>query len=304
MTLSYLPVRFLLRFASPTVSDISPLFVLRSVFGKQLHSMCCISHGSKCFKCEYNHSCAYAFLFETILESDNGIVPGRDRASHPFAFTKGSMFVKDEISEYDFTMTLFGKAVDYLPYVYAAFVRAGKTGLFKIRTSFEIADVTVDGRSILIDTEHLDTSICAKTWTYNESCSERNGEVLVELKSPLRFRYEGKYGANFSAEQFMACLYRRMRTLCLLYGTADNMPTLMESVYLKISEKSLCWKESKHYSARQKRAMSLGGVVGTLKLRGTFSALDQNLLEFGKIFSAGKNTNFGLGQIDFWAKWE
>lgn len=304
MTLSYLPVRFLLRFASPAVSNIPPLFVLRSVLGKQLHSMCCISRGNKCFECEYNRTCAYAFLFETILAPGNGVVPGRDRASHPFAFTQGLMSVKDGTSEYDFTMTLFGKAVDYLPYVYAAFVRAGKPGLFKDRTSFEVADVSVDGRSILIDTEHLDTSTQAKTWAYNESCLERDGEVLIELKSPLRFKYEGKYGADFSEGQFLACLYRRMRTLCLLYGEANDMPTMTESTHLKISEKSLRWKESEHYSTRQKRAMTLGGVVGTLKLQGRFSTLEQNLLEFGKIFSAGKNTNFGLGQIDFWAKWE
>lgn len=304
MTLSYLPVKFLLRFASHPVSDVPPLFVLRSVLGKQLHAMSCISHGSKCFECEYNRTCAYAFLFETILAPDNGIVPGRDRASHPFAFTQGSMFVKDGTSEYDFTMTLLGKAVDYLPYVYAAFVRAGKSGLFKARTSFELADVNVDGRSILIDTGRLDTSIHSKTWTYNESCSERNGEVLVEVKSPLRFKYEGKYGEDFSENQFFACLYRRMRTLCLLYGEANDMPTMTESMHLKMSERSLRWKESEHYSARQKRGMTLGGVVGTLKLQGSFSTLEQNLLGFGKIFSAGKNTNFGLGQIDFWAKWE
>ena len=27
-------------------------------------------------------------------------------------------------------------------------------------------------------------------------------------------------------------------------------------------------------------------------------------LDFARIANAGKNTNFGLGQLDFWAKWE
>ena len=302
--LSYLPVRFSLRFASPAVPDVPPLFALRSVLGKQLRSMSCISRGSKCHECMYGRACAYAFLFETILPQGNDIVPGRDRASHPFAFTRGTAWRKGALGEYDFTMTLLGKAADYLPYVYAAFVRAGRGGLFKSRTPFEVAGVSAEGESLLIDTEHLDTSVSAKAWAYDGALPEKSGEALVELKSPLRFKYDGKYGADFSAGQFLACLYRRMKTLCLLYGSADGMPGWIESTRIVIGEKSLRWEEGKHYSARQKSAMSLGGVVGTLKLRGTFSALEQNLLEFSRTFGAGKSTNFGLGQMDFWAKWE
>ena len=50
--------------------------------------------------------------------------------------------------------------------------------------------------------------------------------------------------------------------------------------------------------------MELGGVTGTFKLAGHFSCVDAGLLDFARIANAGKNTNFGLGQLDFWAKWE
>ena len=304
MTLPYLPVRFHIRFASPTYADIPPLFILRSMLGKNLRSMSCIAHQNKCPDCMYNKTCSYAFLFETILEQKNDVIPGRNKGSHPFIFTQGKNMAEKTIEEYDFTITLLGKATEYLPYIYAAFARAGKDGLFKNRTPFTITKVCAGEKNILIDSEHLDTSVSASVWKYNYDLPSQKGDVLVELHSPLRFKYNGKYGTDFTAQDFMNCLYRRMKTLCALYGSADDMPEYTHDRANSITDKNLSWHDDRHYSARQKNAMSLGGVMGTLKLQGTFSASEQNLLDFSKLFNAGKNTNFGLGQFDFWTKWE
>ncbi len=304
MLLSYLPIKFTLCFSHPVLADTPPLFILRSMLGKNLHSMSCIAHQNKCPECMYNRTCAYAFLFETILPTDNNVTPGRDRASHPFVFSSGTFSSGTEISEYDFTITLLGKAIDYLPYIYAAFVRAGKDGIFKSRTPFEVVRVEVDGNNILLDTEHLDTSVTSKIWQIDLALPEKKGEVLIELKTPVRFKYGGKYGTDFSSQDFFACLYRRAKTLCSLYGDAAEDFSFNPSDKNKIIEKNLSWQDNRHYSARQKEAMNIGGALGTIKLQGSFSAHEQNLIEFSRLFNAGKNTNFGLGQLDFWTKWE
>ena len=330
MTLSYLPVHFFIEFESPAKVDNPPLFVLRSVLGKELHSMSCLAHNSVCADCMYNHTCAYSFLFETILSQQNEVVPGRDRASHPFAFTQGANVnegrhpVNSEsgLQKYDFTITFFGKAIEYLPYVYAAFVRAGKNGLFKARTPFVVKSVFADDRNILLEEGRLDTQFSPKLielpygGTPSNECDVKKGEVLVELKTPLRFKCGGKYTADFSAQDFMSCLYRRAKTLCQLYGEvessevhtdcSDSKSALPYSpgTSLTIIEKNLHWSDSQHYSAHQKNAMKLGGVTGTFKLSGNFSVMDIGLLEFARIANAGKNTNFGLGKLDFWQKWE
>lgn len=304
MLISYLPVQFSLNFSHPVYVDTSPLFILRSMLGKNLHSMSCIAHQNKCPECMYNRTCAYAFLFETILPVNNIVAPGRDRASHPFVFTGGTLETDNEISRYDFTITLFGKAIDYLPYIYAALVRAGNDGLFKSRTQFTVTSVEIEGKNILLSPEHLDTSVTSKIWQTDLTLAEKKGEVLIELKTPLRFKYGGKYGTDFSAQDFIACLYRRTKTLCTLYGSADENYSYKFAEDNKITERHLTWLDNRHYSARQKDTMNLGGVVGTIKLKGSFSAIEQNLLEFNKLFNAGKNTNFGLGQLDFWTKWE
>lgn len=304
--LFYLQVHFSLQFASPVYADTPPLFVLRSMMGRNLRSMCCVARQNKSPSCMYNKSCAYAFLFETILPQDNDALPGRNWGSHPFAFTSGSLASGRDIEAYDFTLTLFGKAVDYLPYIYAAFVRAGRDGLFKSRTPFTLTDVRAAGKNILLDENKIDTAAAPTVWNYDGSLASCTGEILVELRSPLRFKYGGKYGTDFTTWDFMGCLWRRMNTLCKLYGPAfdGNTGGQNPSDGLEITERQLHWEEKRHWSSRQQKAMSLGGVAGSFRLAGTFSANEQNLLEFARLAGAGKNTNFGLGQLDFWDKWE
>jgi len=305
MTISYLPVRFHLRFDSPVIADNPPLFVLRSLLGMQLRSMSCVSPKTKCSDCMYKGTCAYAFLFETILPQENDVVPGRDRASHPFAFTQGDLSFGEKMNDYDFTMTLFGKAIDYLPYIYAALVRAGKSGIFKSRTCFSVTGVAADGKSVLIDENHIATDFDRKVFSFsNNGLKDSRGEVLVELKSPLRFKIGGKYSSEFSASDFFSALNRRVATLFKMYGTEELKIERLSESRMEISRRDIRWKKLDHYSARQKKLVILSGSIGTFSLSGTFSYMEKKLLEFGRIANAGKNTNFGLGQMDFWTKWE
>jgi hypothetical protein len=87
MKLKYLPINFTIKFSDFVHIDVNPLFIMRSMIGKNLRSMCCISKRSICAECMYNKTCAYAFLFETILLQENSLLPGTNRASHPFSIT-------------------------------------------------------------------------------------------------------------------------------------------------------------------------------------------------------------------------
>lgn len=308
MNIKYLPIDFKINFINDVQVDTDPLFILRSMLGKNLHSMCCISRQSKCGECMYNKTCVYTFLFETILAQDNELLPGTNRASHPFSFSSKKNQWKKTLSEYEFSITLLGKAIEYLPYIYAAFVKTGKEGIFKSRTPFVITNVLVNGKNILIDEEHIDTNYEILDWKgiYQNKAIENKiekNEILIDLQSPLRFKCNGKYSTDFLASDFMKCLYRRARTLCTLYGTwEDEFNKYIPSEDIIIDDKRIRWVDNRHYSARQKKAMELGGVVGSFKLCGTFTDFELAIMELNKIANAGKNTNFGLGQIDFWKR--
>ena len=114
MQVQYLPVSFFLKFEQSVFADTNPLFILRSMMGKNLRSMCCISKKSTCLECLYNKTCAYSYLFETILPQENSTLPGRNRGSHPFSFSeKQNSTQKKQIESLDFTLTLFGKAINW-----------------------------------------------------------------------------------------------------------------------------------------------------------------------------------------------
>ncbi len=144
-----------------------------------------------------------------------------------------------------------------------------------------------------------------KKWNSGGTKKTENCEILIELNSPLRFKFGGRYGIDFTVQDFMSCLFRRVRTLCSLYGEISEEEKLMKyipSEELHFDDKKIRWIDFNHYSARQKNAMELGGSIGTLKMSGNLSEFELSLLELNKIAGAGKNTNFGLGQIDYWKK--
>ena len=306
MKVLYLPVRFIFKFEKSVYADTYPSFVLRSILGMNLKQICCISRKSECQTCMYNKSCSYATIFETIEVSSNEILPGRNRISHPYTITDNSKFdVRNrKIDKFEFTITLYGKTIQYLPYIYAAFVRGGYNGMFKTREKYVVEDVLVNGKSILLDENTIQNDVLPFSFSYeNQSNINENKEILVELKTPLRFKVNGKYKDDFLANDFFACLYRRFKTMMLMYGTEipDEFPKQSET-NLKIEDRNLKWIDYSHYSARQKTAMELGGLIGTLKLVGNISDFELILLDFAKVANAGKNTNFGLGQIDYWIK--
>ncbi len=309
MELRYLQVAFNLHFLQTTYIDTNPLFVMRSMLGKNLRSMCCISKTSVCTECLYNKTCVYSYIFETCLPQQNQTLPGRNKGSHPFSLSVEKLNRQNPVEEYSFVLTLFGKAVDYLPYVYASFVRAGQSGIFKARSRFEILSVIANKKNLLIDQNHLDLVNTPPYICIDNNKPEQNlktGEILIELKSPLRFKVHGRFSLDFTARDFFNCLYRRAKTLCSLYGEiAENEieQKYVPSPALKITEKKLKWIDFKHYSARQKTQMELGGIAGSFKIEGEFSEFEIGLLRMNKITGAGKNTNFGLGQIDFWEKY-
>lgn len=164
MKLSFLQFEFNLEFIEPAIVDTNPLFVLRGMLGKNLRSMCCISRKSACGECLYSKTCVYSYIFETILPSDNSVLPGRNKGCHPYSLSVKNRERKNPITEYSFVLTLFGKSVEYLPYIYAAFVRAGNDGIFKSRTQFRIKSVVSGGRNILIDENHLDMEVEMQVW--------------------------------------------------------------------------------------------------------------------------------------------
>lgn len=302
-SLLYQKYIFTLKFAEKISFTVDPVFLIRSVLGYNLRKICCLSRNSVCSECLYNKDCMYSWLFESIISKDNLIVENRDRTSHPYIlFSNKKVSLDTPCDSFTFDFILLGRSIKYLPYIYAALVRAGEAGLDKNRIQFSVESVTVDGSDIIQDSQ-ISPDVPGISWSFTEN-SPLSGEILVQLLTPLRFKASGKYTIDFSAQDFFLCLARRYAVLCQLYGEYTEEKYFFPQGNITLENRNLSWIDIKHYSARQKEQMKLGGVSGSFTLKGRFSEKELALLEFAKIFGAGKNTNFGLGRLDYWIRTE
>lgn len=289
-----------LTFSQPARLDVYPAFVLRSVYGYQLRRMHCVTHNTECTACVFKKTCAYARVFETVIDKDTPVLPGRDKASHPFriiADARPGTTVQSLTARFQF----FGPGIDYIPHTIFALREAGKTGLFHSRTPYSLQVFTIHE----IPIEHDDTieldAIPHKTSTITADTAHLHKICTITCKTPLRFRHNGKHSDDFLASDFFTACLRRVQTLAGLYGTAQTSNTnthVTKDIQAIITNRELRWIDYNRYSVRQQTALKLGGVVGSFTVSGSAPAYIWQALETCSHIGTGKNTSFGFGDIE------
>ena len=134
----------------------------RGAFGIALKKVVCALKRQDCSDCLLKERCVYSFVFETPLKNNNP--DGKKRLAsppHPYVIeppeNTRTRFSKGE--PFDFTVILFGRANDYLPYFIYAFEQMGRLGIGKRiegkRPGFSLKYVTTDNEPILILTDSV-----------------------------------------------------------------------------------------------------------------------------------------------------
>lgn len=291
-----------LLFEKPVYVSAYPAFVLRSVLGYQLRKMHCVARKESCDSCVFHKTCAYAFLFETILDKGNAAVPGRDRASHPFRIMAHAE-PGTSIGTLDASVQLIGRGMDYVPHIIYAFREAGKEGLFRERRLFTIA-VTNTNKDSLLTGETVEVhNILTETHSagYNTQINEKR--YRVQSLSPLRFRVQGHHTDTFTATEFLINCFTRAKTVCSLYGrnnssSPENQHRIdAKTIQAHITNSTIIWKDYVRYSARQNSRLYMGGFVGSFAIQGKAPAMLWETLELCGKIGAGKNTSHGFGNI-------
>lgn len=298
MKLEYQNFRLLLNFPSLTRTNIYPIFIIRSVLGKEFRRMCCIFKERQCHECTIKNTCPYSIVFETPIKEDNLILVGRNKGSHPFILSLISTDI--EYSDHiELLLTLIGRGIDYLPYIYYSLKRAGEHGIFKQRIPFSIKGPFIDNELLLDDENKLNLEFTRRLWELGKSKKNFTNSTTIEFLSPCRLKKGGKYISNLSFQDLMEALYHRAQILCTLFGECSKIwpiPSFAKRNHIIIEQK-LTWVDLPYYSARQGRSIKMGGFMGTLSINGEIDPLERSLLEFGELFHIGKNAGFGLGKI-------
>lgn len=299
MGIEYLTLKLRLQFEQPIQWNVLPTFHLRSILGARLKRMTCIQHSLRCEECFLKNNCAYAYLFETIIDKQTPGLEGRNRAIHPFMLRHGLVY--DSGSRYDFFITIIGKAVRLTPYILFAFQEAGKEGIFSSAIHYDIQEITNEINHLRIDPNHI-AGLETKNFHFQAAPGNGPARYRIEFETPARIKHFGKYSTDFDAMTFWNTIYRRISILSRLYCDED-LPPIDPEQYINhvIEKKALYWKDFSRYSQRQQQAMELGGAIGSFVIAGTMGETEKSLLEAGRLFQIGKNTVFGLGSMRYTA---
>ncbi len=293
----YSQITFSLNFISALSFDIFPTFLFRSVLGNELKKMACIFPEKHCASCSLKNTCAYSLVFESPISKDNKILPGRNFAGHPFVLYS-PVPIWHTVHSIDLHITVFGKAIEYIPYIYYALKRAGEKGILRDRVRYTIDDVRAGSDQITDGAGTINPEFKVELWNFNQGEAGTEGRIKIRFLTPARMKIKGSYTNNFSVQDFFNTSWRRASQLVSLYGNSNDGFSYFPSENIKMLSNDTRWVDLDRWSSRQRRNMKLGGIIGNIEIGGKFSEGDFSILRFDEIFHVGKNTGFGLGKIN------
>jgi len=283
----------------------------RGAFGHALKKVVCALKMQDCKDCLLREKCVYSFVFETPTTGNNS--EGRKRIAappHPYVIeppdTTKTDYKKGE--SFNFTLLLFGRANDYLPYFIYAFEQMGKMGIGRRiegkRPRFKLKSVTAGDNPVYSSQDNkiregeFAGDLVIENFLYEESKSVRRIELTLE--TPLRLKFENSLEANISFHVLVRAMLRRISSLNNYHGNGepplDYRGMVKRAKSVEIRESSIRWFDWKRYSNRQDQSMLMGGIVGKVSYSGELSEFIP-LIRFCEKVHIGKQTAFGLGRI-------
>lgn len=291
-----LPLRFTF---APTRALRLPAYpgaLWRGALGARLRADVCITGASTCSGCRVRSRCAYGRVFEPDSNATSEGLNARFRElPRPYVMsaehTGGEISAGEPISV---ILTLIGAGIRDVIAVRRA---ASRIELNRTRMRLLGAAVVPPGQHPAFDPGTLST-----LHGYQPEPPRAPPRVRVVLEHPLRLRKNGRYidPESFSFATFTTALLRRISSLRA--GSADE-PLSADYAALKahaqtcvtIEDSWLSWYEWHRWSARQRRPVPMGGLVGAFTVGGDLEAL-WPWLWTGQWTHLGKGAVMGLGR--------
>lgn len=284
--------------------------MLRGALGYALRKVACPLKRLECIECQLNQKCAYSICFETPIPQDAQIMKNDTKAPHPFIL-EPPLEPKNryEIGEpFACTLTLVGKAQEYLPHFICALILMGERGFSKDR-----------GKAKLISLENLTKDQSWKT-IYDSETGRYIGKPYIhtvediqrkvdEIKdsdcyeisylTPTRIKIKDKFAEDGELKTIVVHLIRRLTTLQYFFCDGEIRKDLNYIIEMARNQTSVNsefkWKRWVRYSSRQRQRLSMGGFIGKV----VYNRLPVELLEllvWGENLHIGKGTVFGMGK--------
>jgi hypothetical protein len=287
--------------------------MFRGAFGLALQRVVCVTRTYECPPCALRDRCIYPYVFETPPPSSTRVMRKYPAAPHPFVLEPpgpgGAVLPAGR--PFPVGLTLFGKALRYLPHFVYAFEQVGKVGLGsrRVRCGLRAVEAGLDGRRWTLYSpedpvfrtadpfeEHLRLELSAPEGGEPGASSR----VSLALLTPLRIVYEERLSGDLPFHVLIRSLLRRLAHLSYFHCGGDPRTVAFRDWIalaqgVRVTAHALAWRDWERYSSRQQTTMTLGGLVGTVTYAGNLAPF-LPLLRLGQVIHAGKGTSFGLGR--------
>lgn len=289
----------------------------RGGFAGTFQRLVCSTGKRECRPCQLKAECPYALVFES--EPPEGAQALRNYADVPRPFVLEPPL--EEQTEYApgepviFSLVLFGRAANLLPYFIVTLDEFGRRGIGRGRRPFTLDRITavnpLTGEAAVIYDQAdrvvrpKDLSITAREiwlWAAGEISQSDGAHAAIRIKflTPTRITYEGKPARTPEFHTIVRNLFRRISSLCYFHHgfayEADFPAIIHDATRIELVADRTSWFEWERYSSRQDKKVPLGGIIGEAAYSGPVAAF-QPLLRLGEFLHVGKGTVFGQGKF-------
>ena len=272
---------------------------LRGAFGHALRRTACVTRQKDCKACPLYRGCAYPEVFETPAPEDHRL-QRFSQVPNPYVIEPPPLGARDYPpgATLSFHLVLMGRALRYLPLIVYAWQRALERHAGLGGGSARLAAVAY------VPPEGPEQGLFAEGTLRAPELAPvpapaLDGAARLRFSTPLRLQQRGQaLGHAMRARDLLMALARRYWLLAEFHQDlrpAVDFRALAEQAGTVALEGELLWRDWHRYSSRQGQPMVLGGVIGTVTLRGELAPF-QGLLAAGQWTHLGKNASFGLGQ--------
>lgn len=273
---------------------------LRGAFGTSFKHTVCVTRKQNCTECLLYENCVYSYVFETPMISDSVSLQKTPFTPHPFVITppidsKVSYFPGDNLT---FHLTLFGKAVNLLPYFILTFEVLSSRGLTKTRGKIKLLSVRQNSKVIYTEGKFVKKPKINDVLEFLP-VEDKDGKVTLRFLTPVKLIHEGKlvHTPNFVA--IKKAILRRFFWILKVHSEHSDLQILKDwddsGTILRNDSCNIKLAHVSRYSKRQKRKMTFKGFIGEAVYSGPIGKY-LPLLRIGEILHIGKATSFGFGK--------
>lgn len=274
---------------------------LRGAFGGALRATACLTRQKTCEHCPLLRTCPYAIIFETPPPAQGHHLQKFTQVPHPYVIEPPAWGEKTYVpgETLSFHLVLAGRALDQLPLVLWACVRALRHGVGKGDGTARLAAVSHLGTRETPILDGPEASVQEHPHAVPPAPTFVGDTLTLAIATPLRLQKNGHPidAARLTARDLLMALVRRIALIHEFHGPGPlplDFSALAQQAESIESKKDLRWRDWTRYSNRQKQKMALGGVVGTWTLHGDLAPFIP-FLHLGQWLHVGKEATFGMG---------